>query len=538
MPPETGLTEAVQNERRDAAVDLRALSDSVGVAIGTAPVAPVRAPFWKPTLADFLFVSLIIWLFLAGPNGWVALLSDGDTGWHIRIGDWILQHHAFPRTDFMSFSKAGEAWYAWEWGAEVAMSWLHTWAGMKGVVLGLGILIPAYLLIVFRHAMWRGATPLVALPILLIASGSSAIHYLARPHIFTLLFLAAALWLLESDRRANTWKIWLLVPLTIIWANLHGGFLSLVACLGLAAVGSGMAREWGAARRYGLLTFLCLGVSVVNPYGYHLHEHILAYLRSDWIKEAVDEFQSPSFRSEAMLFFEILLICSLITAYRAIRRGNWVDALLVIGWAHFSLSSVRHVPIFLLVAAPILAAELSAWWQEVVPGLSRRAVMRTFDQLSTDLRPGFVRNSVWVIAPVVLLIAVDRPIAWPKTFPELKFPVATVETFRSDIEGKRVLTTDEWGDYLSYRFFPVQRVFFDGRSDFYGEKLGRVYLSLMQGGAVAEEQVDHYQFDTVLVPREWAIQASLRRKPNWEVLADGEKVVLLRRRVDNPVKKF
>jgi hypothetical protein len=84
----------------------------------------------------------------------------------------------------------------------------------------------------------------------------------------------------------------------------------------------------------------------------------------------------------------------------------------------------------------------------------------------------------------------------------------------------------------------VQRVFFDGRSDFYGEKLGRVYLSLMQGGAVAEEQVDHYQFDTVLVPREWAIQASLRRKPNWEVLADGEKVVLLRRRVDNPVKKF
>jgi hypothetical protein len=156
MPPETGITEAVQNGRRDAAVDLRALSDSVGSPVGTTPVAPTRAPFWKPTMADFLFVSLIIWLFLAGPNGWVALLSDGDTGWHIRIGDWILDHHAFPRTDFMSFSKAGEAWYAWEWGAEVVMSWLHTWAGMKGVVLGLGILIPAYLLIVFRHAMWRG----------------------------------------------------------------------------------------------------------------------------------------------------------------------------------------------------------------------------------------------------------------------------------------------------------------------------------------------------------------------------------------------
>jgi hypothetical protein len=538
MPPETGSTGAVQNERRDAAIDLRALSESIGVPAEAPGVPAPKAQFWKPTMADFLFLSLIIWLFLAGPNGWVALLSDGDTGWHIRIGDWILQHHAFPRTDFLSFSKAGEPWYAWEWGSEVAMSWLHSWAGMKGVVLGLGLMIPAYLLIVFRHAMWRGATPLVALPILLVASGSSAIHYLARPHIFTLVFLAGALWLLESDRRANSWKIWLLIPLTIVWTNLHGGFLSLVACLGLAAVGSGLAREWVAAKRYGLLTVLCLAASVVNPYGYHLHEHIVAYLRSDWIKEAVDEFQSPSFRSEAMLFFEILLICSLVTAYRSIRRGNWVDALLVIGWAHFSLSSVRHVPLFLLVSAPILAAELSAWWQEIVPGLPRRAVMRTFDKLSADLRPGFLRNSLWVLVPAVLLAVIDRPIAWPRTFPELKFPVSTVEKYRGDIEGKRVLTTDEWGDYLSYRFFPVQRVFFDGRSDFYGEKLGRVYLSLMQGGALAEEQVEQYQFDTVLVPREWAIQASLRRKPNWELLADTEKVVLLRRRVANPVKKF
>ena len=128
------------------------------------------------------------------------------------------------------------------------------------------------------------------------------------------------------------------------------------------------------------------------------------------------------------------------------------------------------------------------------------------------------------------MVVFDRPIAWPETFPEVKFPVALIEQHRSTIEGKRVLTTDEWGDYLAYRFYPQQRVFFDGRSDFYGEKLGRIYLSLMQGGADAEEQVERFQFDAVLVPREWPIQSALRRNAKWELVADGEKAVLLRRR--------
>lgn len=236
--------------------------------------------------------------------------------------------------------------------------------------------------------------------------------------------------------------------------------------------------------------------------------------------------------------YEVLMFASLICAYRSVRSGNWADALLVAGWAHLSLSSVRHVPIFLLVAGPILAGELSAWWRELVPGLPRRAVLRTLDRLSSDLSAGFARNSLWVLLPVVVLACVDRPLSWPSTFPEEKFPVALIERNKNAIEGKRVLTTDEWGDYLAYRFYPRQRVFFDGRSDFYGEKLGRIYLSLMQGGAAAEEQLERFQFDAVLVPKDWAIAQALRRDRRWELLADEEKVVLFRRVMAPSAKGF
>ncbi|MBM3786435.1 MAG: hypothetical protein FJW30_18915 [Acidobacteria bacterium] len=517
---------------------LRSLSETgqPGVA-GPAEETGSRS-IWAPSLTDFLFFSLIIWLFLAGPNGWAALLSDGDTGWHIRVGDWILQNRAFPRVDFLSFTMEGKPWFAWEWLAEVWMSALHSWAGMKGVVWGLGLLIPAYLMIGFRHALWRGAEPLVALPILLVASGSSAIHFLARPHIFTLFFLSISLWVIQADRRrASNW-LWMLVPLTALWTNLHGGFLAVVMCLGMAAAGSALEKRWDRTVRYASAGAACFAVSLANPYGYHLHEHIFVYLRSDWIKEVVDEFQSPSFRSEAMFMYEALLFVSLITIYRAVKRGEWVDTFLVLGWAHFSLTSVRHVPIFLLVAGPIVASELSIWWRESVIGLPKRSLSRTFAELSRDLRPKFAGTSVWVLVPVIALAFLENPISWPRTFPEVRFPVEFIERHKLELEAKRVLTTDEWGDYLSYRFYPNQRVFFDGRSDFFGEALGKDYLSLLRGGADSEQRIEKFQFEAALLPLDWPIHLMLRKDPRWRVVEENKRLALFVRVLDPPRPAF
>ena len=55
-----------------------------------------------------------------------------------------------------------------------------------------------------------------------------------------------------------------------------------------------------------------MAASLVNPYGIGLHRHVASYLSSDWIRNAVEEFQSPKFRSEALLHFEILLFAALI----------------------------------------------------------------------------------------------------------------------------------------------------------------------------------------------------------------------------------
>jgi hypothetical protein len=93
-----------------------------------------------------------------------------------------------------------------------------------------------------------------------------------------------------------------------------------------------------------------------------------------------------------------------------------------------------------------------------------------------------------------------------------------------------LLTPDQWGDYLIYCFYPRQRVFVDGRSDFYGETLGREYLHLLQGAYDWRAILKRNGFDRALVPVDWPLTAILKLDPSWQVVEDDGKAILFRRR--------
>jgi hypothetical protein len=491
-----------------------------------------------PSLSDLFFLAILVWLFMSsGAAGWQGLLADADAGWHIRTGQYILAHHSVPHQDLYSFTKAGQPWYAWEWGSDLFYGMLHNLAGLKGVVLAAGVLLSIFATTLIRRMIWRGVHVMVALAVALLSVGSASIHFLARPHVFTLLLLSISVWMIESDRERPSMRIWWLVPLTIVWTNLHGGFLALIAVLGLAAAGTAIeawiAKEaWGAlwwrsAGRYGLLAVACATASLVNPYGWRLHTHMVAYLRSDWIKTVIQEFQSPSFRNENMMQFEALLLVGLIAAGALLRRRRIVEGLWILFFAHMALSSVRHVPIFVTVAGPVIAYEIASWWKSATAGAPKKSLRLILNQMAADAAPGFRRTSLWPVAVVFGLGLTGAPIPWPKDFPEVLFPVKLVHEHADLILDKRVLTTDQWGDYLIYAN-PRQKVFFDGRSDFYGAEVGNQYIRLVNGGADWRELLHKFNFDSALLTDELAIVQLLKTEPDWRVVEDdGKRIVLV-----------
>jgi hypothetical protein len=494
-----------------------------------------------PSLGDFLFVVMLVLLFWAPSQGWTQLLSDADTGWHIRTGEWILRAHAIPHSDLFSFSKPSAPWFAWEWLADVIFAGAFASQGLKGVVLLSGLLICASLLILFRYLLWRGAGIALAVFLTVFVADASRIHYLARPHVFTFVLLPVSLWLLDSDRRRRTKTVWLLAPLAALWANLHGGFAALFVCLGLWAGGS-WVREWlggrrrdalTGLRRHLLLTAACLLATLVNPYGWNLHAHLFRYLKSDWIVANVDEFQPPQMRSEGMYKFEALLLLGVALIPGFARRGRFEEAGLVGFWGHAALQSARHVPIFMLVAAPAAGSEIAALLEPHAAGWKPSSLLGTLRQLVADFSSSARRSSIWlpVLAAALWWMPAGPP--WPSGFPA-RFPSKLIDANIAILApaGKpapRLLTPDEWGGYLIYRLYPATRVFIDGRSDFYGPEIGNDYLCLMRGCPRWSGIFERWRFDTALLPPAWPLAQLLAARPDWHVAGRDQSAILFQR---------
>jgi hypothetical protein len=494
-----------------------------------------------PSLSDLFFLAILIWLFMSsGAAGWQGLLADADVGWHIRTGEYILDHHAVPHVDLYSFSKPGAPWYAWEWLTDLLYGGLHRAAGLKGIVLLAAILISLFALTLIRRMVSRGVHLFVALMVALLAVGGSSMHFLARPHLLTLVLLSISVWMIEEDRKRPSSRIWWLVPITMVWTNLHGGFLALIVVLGLAVAGTAIEAWFGFAAtirdavRYLKLTLACAAASLVNPYGWNLHRHVAEYLRSDWIRNVVQEFQSPSFRSENMLQFEVLLLAGLIVAAAQFRRWKIVEGLWIVFWAHMALASVRHAPVFLTITAPIIASQLSEWWNQWTAHVKTSSLAHILNLMAADALKGFRRTSAWPVAAVMVLVLLGPPftsitsVKWPQDFPDFVFPTTIVRSHSDLILRSRVLTTDQWADYLIY-VNPAQKVFIDGRSDFYGPEVGNDYIRLTAGAWDWRPLLDKYRFNLALLPVESALAQILKLAPDWRVLQDDGKRILLAR---------
>jgi hypothetical protein len=103
-------------------------------------------------------------------------------------------------------------------------------------------------------------------------------------------------------------------------------------------------------------------------------------------------------------------------------------------------------------------------------------------------------------------------------------------------DGRRVLTTDQWGDYLLYKSWPRQKVFIDGRSDFYGEPLVQEYVALMNADHRWNRIVNRYAFDLMLLPVQWPLVSALKLSTEWRLIADDGTAILFERRKSKPVE--
>ena len=211
-------------------------------------------------------------------------------------------------------------------------------------------------------------------------------------------------------------------------------------------------------------------------------------------------------------------------------QADRFEALLVLVWGFLALRSARHVPFFAIVAAPVLASGVAAYWVRLVSCSDGRSPLRIFWEVAQEFGR-HPRVTVWLPLSAALVMVAAPSVGFPDTV----FPVQAVERNLQRLTPiaamPRVLTSDQWADYLIYRLYPQQRVFFDGRSDFFGPAIGSDYRKLLAGERPWRELLDRYQFDLALLPHDWALSTALDREPEWRLVYQDSVAVLYAREV-------
>jgi hypothetical protein len=495
-----------------------------------------------PSLTDFAFLMPVIFMFGKG-EGARSLLGDGDTGWHIRTGEWILANHQVPHKDIFSFTKPGQPWFAWEWGTDVIYALLHSRWGLAGVVILSMLILCLTSALLFRLVYRRCSNAFIAIGFTFLAVAASSLHWHARPHLFTLLFTVIFLHVLDRVRDGHWKLLYALPPLTLVWVNLHGGFLVGISLLGcyflgevLQALLHGETAAWMRVRRYCAAGASCALISLLNPYGYHLHIFIVQYLNAPFL-DSISEFMSISFRSTQAHYFEALLAFGFAGVAWSVVRRRYADALLLLAWAHFALTSGRNIPIYGLICASVVARSVEEWLGAVansgVAAWLKRIISR-FENATCEFAGNDRAWRLHLTAGLVfcaLAIAVRDGASGKlqSSFDPDKFPVNAVSALLKRPHSERVFTLDQWGDYMIYRLYPGVRVYFDGRSDFYGTDFVNQYCDTLNAKYGWNKILSERDIRHVLLPVDSPLVATLKNSSEWSPVYDDHKAILFDR---------
>lgn len=432
------------------------------------------------------FVIALLALLAVGRD---RMMRDPGTFWHTVVGDQILRTAELPTADTFTFTENGRPWIAQQWLAECVMALVHRVAGLDGLLLGAAVVLAATFALLagrFSRAGLGGLT--LVLPLMLVA-GASSYHFLPRPHLATIFFMAWTLALLcdvESGRK-KAHCLYGLPLLFVVWTNLHGGVLGGIVTL-LCVLGAWLVLPVGLRSRcrvapplLGVVACLCLASVLVNPYGPRLPALWLGLMGSDVLPKTIVEHAPLN-----LLSIEGLMILALAAAYLALlvktwhteRRVTWLIPLL---WFVMALTRVRHGPLFAVTAAVAIA--------DMLPHASF-LIRLGGSTIGTPPRTGLdpadaaaATPSRWTsLAPIALVLLalvlqaaeIRVPLigaGWARIDPE-RWPVeatAALSDYTADGPAHpRVFNDMLYGGYLIYHM-PQTRVFIDDRCELHGD---------------------------------------------------------------------
>lgn len=487
--------------------------------------AKADSNFW------FGLCALLLFLVVVALNH--TKMDENDTWWHMALGRWMVQNHQIYRTELFSQTGLGRPFIAHEWLSEVLFYLFSSPSGkllsyfklflIVGCCTGLGFFL--------AKPYFRGQ---LTVPLLVALAFLIAFRAPVRPQIFEILCVSYLLTTLAIWKKSPNWKYLMgLIPIQLLWVNLHGSYLLGPVLLFLFASGVSLTlwfpflpgdslAEFSKKEALSLFgfSFVLLFVSLLNPFHWELlHKSFSVFFLDSYMKEHIREWYSVTRVEKGIWFYVWFLWISWawISLFRSFRYVSQVELYVLILATVFPFFGVRYITLSALLSFPDLLKRSFA----LSPGGLNPKLASLF------LAP-LAALFFWVGYPVNLSAA-NAPGAG---FQFGVVPTDIIQHIKANKIKGVMMNHYHDGAFIIYYLYPDVLPVIDSRTDFYGKELFLEHSEAFVSMGLFNRYVDKYHVNLVLVrmiPETEVLRQNLFESPDWTLEKFGLDNMLFRK---------
>jgi hypothetical protein len=460
-----------------------------------------------------------LWAFLAVAlptvAGLEATIATNDLAYQIRTGTLMLHTHHLLRADTFTFTAFGRPWLDQQWGAQLLFDLVYRAGGWAGLALLRAALVAAIYLFVFGACRAAGAglrrAAWLTVGGFLVSVGGLGL----RPQLFGMALFALTVWLVFLRRRDRR-TLWLVVPVTAVWANLHGSFFLAPLLVALVWLRDLHDRSEASPRTLAIALVSALAAAL-NPFGFRVWSYVVGLSTNPAITRFISEWQPPTIRdgAGAAFFVSVAAVCALLVLRRD--RTPWPLLVMLGAFLLIGLEATRGIFWWALVVPPALV--------QVLPP-ERDVSLATPSALNAIIAGA-------VVALGVAFLPTWRAGSRQAPSPRLvsNAPVAMTRRLRLILRpGERFFDPVPWASWFELAL-PHNPVFIDPRIEIFPRAVLDQDLDVSAGRQDWETVLRRWRIDVVVADRGEQAQLIpiIERSPRWrEVYQDGRGAIFVR----------
>lgn len=441
-------------------------------------------------------------------------ISSIDLAYLVRAGQIMFDTNQVLRADVFTFTAWCEPWINQQWGTEVVLAGAFDVLGWLGLALVRASLTAGVAAFVYATCRTYGAHRRAAAWLTLLAAVLLLGGFQLRSQLFGLFLFAALRWIV-AGRVQHPNRLWFAVPLTVVWANLHGSFPLAVLVLLFAWLEDHVAGR--AHRRTLAVIAMSVVATVMTPFGPRVWGYVVDVSTDPLIREVVLEWRPPGLTTYTGVMFFASVALALLVFARNRRALPW-PALVELG-------------LFLVLAA---SSSRSAFWWAIALTTALARLPWARREPAADPRNRLNTILVGTLA-VVPLVAAARWLPHASSEPPQGMlrlaPVILTDELRSLLLPEEPFANPQaWGSWFELTLVG-HPVLVDSRFEVVPPDAIRDSIVISSADVGWEERLEALPVRILVVDRahQEALADALPALQDWQqVYADGDGLILVR----------